>query len=262
MKTKLIKIGALVATFILIFTVAVLPTFASTPLYPITIQNVDFINRGDIGDVSLWIVDEDGNVLYDVTDDYTNSELVNGIGFSASIVEQYKQGDFLLLKLTCQYSKITVNGQTYQAPLAGANVTINESNVTALDIKLITEVPDSDLLRNRIYNFRIDVTGVEYNQGYRAGYTDGKDEGITLGYNDGYQSGYDIGYDDGVDATESSAFGKNLLADTLNAPMNALNQFVLYESTDGYYTITLGSVVGGVIAFSLFIAFLKLFAGG
>lgn len=122
-----------------------------------------------------------------------------------------------------------------------------------------------------LYAVKRDVNNSDdYNKGYDAGYNSGYDYGYTQGllqgqgsgYQDGYNTGYDVGYDDGVSATDSQNLGKNLLGNTLNAPMIALNQFVLYDPPGDLPPITLGSVLGGVISLSLFIAFLKIFAGG
>lgn len=79
------------------------------------------------------------------------------------------------------------------------------------------------------------------------------DPDYFIAYNDGYIDGYDVG--------SSQTFGDNMLGETLAAPFNALNSFVLYESTNGFQ-VTLGGVVGAVIALTLFLAFLKIFAGG
>lgn len=106
------------------------------------------------------------------------------------------------------------------------------------------------------------VAGEEY--GYSNGYTTGVGVGYDQGYNAGSQAGYDQGFAAGAESTDSGNLGHNLLGDTLNAPMNALNNFTIYDPdpSDNSPGITLGLVVGGVICLSLFIAFLKIFAGG
>lgn len=95
--------------------------------------------------------------------------------------------------------------------------------------------------------------GMSYAEGYKYGY--------ELGLNQGYNQGYDDGFDDGNTAGTSASFGKNLLGDTLAVPINALNGFVLFTAPNGT-NVTLGGVVGAVIGLSLFIMFLKIFAGG
>lgn len=100
-----------------------------------------------------------------------------------------------------------------------------------------------------------------FNSGYNQGYLEGKDDGYTIGFGAGRIDGYDQGYEDGVSSTSTQIFGKNLLGDTLKAPIEGLKQFVLYESQNGF-KVTLGNVVGMCISFSLLGAFLKFFAGG
>lgn len=106
-----------------------------------------------------------------------------------------------------------------------------------------------------------------YNEGYETGNNDGYSVGYDTGYDAGYSSAeladpdFDAGYQQAVEDLGDGTFGQNLLGATLGAPMKALNEFVLYESAGGD-RLTLGLVVGGVICLSLFIAFLKIFAGG
>lgn len=99
----------------------------------------------------------------------------------------------------------------------------------------------------------------QYSDG--SGYYDGYSQGFSDGQILGYDSGYNDGYSDGRSSTDSENLGQNLLGDTLSAPLRALNQFTLYESTSGF-KVTLGLVVGGAISLTLFIAFLKIFTGG
>lgn len=121
-------------------------------------------------------------------------------------------------------------------------------------------------LYNWILNNSEDVTDTaDYERGllagYGEGYSSGYDVGYDQGYSEAYDDGYSVGYEDGAASNSSENFGKNLLGDTLSAPMDALNQFTLYESSSGF-KVTLGLVVGGAISLTLFIAFLKIFAGG
>lgn len=71
---------------------------------------------------------------------------------------------------------------------------------------------------------------------------------------------YNSGVSAGLSSNASANFGENLIGSTLNAPIEALNGFVLTSTP--YGDITLGAVVGSLIALSIFIAFLKFFAGG
>lgn len=90
-----------------------------------------------------------------------------------------------------------------------------------------------------------------YNVGYRAGLQ------VALDNNEAYQQGYN----DASQDIDSGEWGVNLLGETLSAPIRALNQFILVTTPSGF-NITLGLVVGCCIALVLFIAFLKMFAGG
>ncbi|MBO5947720.1 hypothetical protein J6Q66_02660, partial [bacterium] len=77
----------------------------------------------------------------------------------------------------------------------------------------------------------------------------------------GYQEGYKDGYDSGLNSSASSSLGANLLGDTLSAPINALNSITIYQSSSGY-NVTLWGILSTIIGASLFIWFLKMFAGG
>lgn len=93
--------------------------------------------------------------------------------------------------------------------------------------------------------------------GYDNGYSDGKDYGQEVGYDEGYK----IGHHDGYNLAASESFGENLLGDLLNAPMNALNKWVLYTAPNGT-VVTMGGVFGALIALTIFVIFLRMFAGG
>lgn len=64
------------------------------------------------------------------------------------------------------------------------------------------------------------------------------------------------GIEEGRNYTASENLGSNLLGDTISAPFEALDNFVIYGS------ISLLDVLGACISLSLLIAFLKMFAGG
>ena len=72
-------------------------------------------------------------------------------------------------------------------------------------------------------------------------------------YNQGYSTGYNTGYEEG--------FAQDILGSTLTAPFKALNSVVLWVSPSGF-TITLFGIFGAVVSLLVFIAFLKMFAGG
>lgn len=195
--------------------------------------------------------------------------------------------------LLCPFSRVTINGK---GPYYGASG--NSSGHTAVLNNLnrfVVSGVDSSYVSGSTYSYLFaltlyDLNGSDsYDAGYRSGlnegydlgfsagkysdaakdlwYQDGYDRGFTVGVNSQdakdlwYQDGYDTGYYQGRNSTDSENLGHNLLGDTLSAPMKALNQFTLYESSSGF-TVTLGLVVGGAISLMLFIAFLKIFAGG
>ena len=72
-------------------------------------------------------------------------------------------------------------------------------------------------------------------------------------YSQGYSAGYNTGYEEG--------FSQDILGNTLSAPFRSLNSVVLWVSPSGF-TITLFGVFGAVVSLLIFIAFLKMFAGG
>lgn len=71
---------------------------------------------------------------------------------------------------------------------------------------------------------------------------------------------YQAGYLAGVESNTSSEFVKDILGETLSAPVRGLDSIILYQS--GTVTITLWNVLGSAIVLLLFVAFLKMFAGG
>lgn len=89
----------------------------------------------------------------------------------------------------------------------------------------------------------------------------GYDNGYSLGYDEGHTEGYALGHNDGYNLAASKSFGENLLGDLLNAPLKAMNSWVLYESPNGV-TVTMGGVFGAFVALSVLLAFLKMFSGG
>lgn len=81
------------------------------------------------------------------------------------------------------------------------------------------------------------------------------------GYDDGYDEGEIDGYNRGFDVAASQDFGKNLLGETLLAPVRALQQIVLYNTSSGF-PVTLWFVFSTCVGVALLIWFLKMFAGG
>lgn len=238
MKTKLIKIGALVATFILIFTVAVLPTFAQVndalaPNMILVWDSVPMNPAPSSADYSTYY--EFG--FYDARGYYCKAMELN-----------YRSSDGFNIRYV--YDDVRVSG-TQEVFNDGSGRDDYYWAPYAKYITLVSLPADSQFIAYLQANMSISK-GATFSEGYDSGY--------TAGYDKGKAEGYDEGFDAGVGATESESFGKNLLGTTLNAPIDALNQFVLFES-DGK-AVTLGGVVGAMLALSIFVLFLKMFAGG
>lgn len=176
------------------------------------------------------------------------------------------------LYVYCNYQNINVNGTVYDPSISGAANTIL-TDVYQFEVYPVSGSYDSTTQ----YSYRFSVLLYSrdlYELGYEEGFTAGRADGYSAGYESGSSStvvesarteGYNAGYAAGRVSSDSANLGHNLIGDTLSAPMDGLNDFVLYDSDgpDGEAKpITLGLVVGGAIALTLFMAFLKLFAGG
>ena len=115
-----------------------------------------------------------------------------------------------------------------------------------------------------------DAYNLGYDDGYRFGYSNGYSEGYEVGLEEGYAQAvdgdaYQAGYDKALSEIDSGQFGKNLIGGMLRAPMDMLRNFTLIEWTTNTGTevvINLATLFTAVISVSLFIWFLKLFAGG
>lgn len=188
---------------------------------------------------------------------------------------------YFRLFVYCQYSSIYVNSQAYNSSVASFSNPATLTNVFELSVYPVT---GSSIGGYNTFVFDIVLATEQqaYDRGYNAGFTEGESSGFTFGRYEGYNAGYadgssstvvesartegyNAGYAAGRESTDSANLGQNLIGDTLSAPMDGLNDFVLYDSDgpDGEAKpITLGLIVGGAIALTLFMAFLKLFAGG
>lgn len=240
------------------------------PIYPVSIPT-DSILRSFDGFCSLGIYNSETNTFDNLF--YQNASGVvetNVDGFSSSLLDsmayrpidqygQYGEPLYITLSLVCQYSSIYLNDVLYSISIGNVLSIELDTTPTALYFGADSSSYIDNVFERCTYNIQIYLgTGenVAYDEGYQQGYVDGAEAN--------YEEVYQLGYDAGVNATDSSKFGHNLLGETLGAPIKALNNFTLYEYTmlNNTYQITLGHVVGGVIALTLFIAFLKVFAGG
>lgn len=117
---------------------------------------------------------------------------------------------------------------------------------------------------------------VIYPQLYLGGaYVDIDDEAIKKvieaekekAYKNGYEQGqlnsdnYKKGFNDATRTMSDQTFGENFLGNLFSAPLRALNSFTLITTPNGV-DITLGGILAACIALIVFVAFLKLYAGG
>lgn len=110
---------------------------------------------------------------------------------------------------------------------------------------------------------------------FDSAWNSGKELGIKLekdgyiaGFNDGnsdYSTGFNDGYNDALGQISSGDYGRNLLGNAFAAPFEAVTGIELvswHTQSGGVISITLGTVFSAIIGVSLFIFFLKMFAGG
>lgn len=104
----------------------------------------------------------------------------------------------------------------------------------------------------RMYEEGLDIAD-DY---YEAGLGDGSND-----YEQGRLDGFKQGYDEAVAEIDSGEYGENLLGNMFSAPVKALDEVVIAALPDGTKITIMGALSAGV-ALSLFLAFLKKFAGG
>jgi hypothetical protein len=112
---------------------------------------------------------------------------------------------------------------------------------------------------------------IGYDEGYTKGDIDGYhrgfDEGYDVGYseNPNYSDAYDDGYSDALHEIESGDFGRNFLSGVFTAPLKAMESFTLvsWQTQSGtIISINLMTILSAIVGLTLFIWFLKMFAGG
>lgn len=211
--------------------------------------------------VTMNVVSSIGNYyLYEpsyVTIDYSYSEGIRTATFTTSTTVPFT------------FLTVTSVGSATSVEINSSFADVNELIPSNATLQLyITPSTFNGRLGN-LYNLFGSAQVTDYNS-FNQGYSVGEDVGYAAGEEYGYSQGlmnsdygdaYNKGYADAEADIDSGEWGANLLGDTLSAPIEALNSFVLVSTPSGY-DITLGLVVGCVIALTLFIAFLKLFAGG
>lgn len=170
----------------------------------------------------------------------------------------YSAVPYIQITLECNYATVYLNSVTYSGSNSSAQVSASLTGVSEFICYPAQNSFNSNLTYFYTWNiflgdfFSYDVV---YQDGFNAGVSSDAAKDLW------YTQGYDAGLEHGLNSNQSESFGSNLLGETLSAPMKALNQFTIYESSSGF-TVTLGLVVGGAISLTLFIAFLKIFAGG
>lgn len=273
------KILAIFSFVLVIGSILVIPSFAAegNVVYA-TIAPISFTGfSGEVfaqafpGSSSLTLFSQsNGSSTRGVS--YLNNDIFSS--FSRVLYKTWDGiSDFPYFRLTvkCNYSNINLNGIPCQGSVDSDFAALTLRDVFQLDFQPFSASFDSstdyyfnfDILLYQIDGYYLYDEGYQigksegYNQGFIAGSSAGSESSFRAGYNDGYYEGFA----DGREASDSQNLGQNLLGDTLNAPFEALNGFIIYESASGFQ-VTLGLVIGGAICMTLFIAFLKIFAGG
>lgn len=272
---RLKKIGALIGIIVLVLSSFTVFCFAAdSPVYQ-TISPISFNNFSDFSAFASFSQSDQIELSSAINGvQVVNRTYINNNDYyynnSSNLMTKTYNGEtvtYFTISIRCQYSAVYVNSVVYNQTSATVN---NHATISGAFQFECFPVESSLISGYTSYSFDIIVseqTAIDqarqegYDQGYSEGYSSGYSNGSVTGSEQARQEGYDQGYADGRDSTDSENLGQNLLGDTLNAPMNALNGFILYESSSGFQ-VTLGLVVGAVISLTLFIALLKIFAGG
>lgn len=265
------RILAVSACVLVLLSVIIVPSFADDSFQSITpiefndfsgsIEATAFPGANSLPLISNTTVYRD----YLYQGDYHNNN-----GVRVKYGDLYGNGSsvpYIQIYLVCNYQSVYVNSVAYNASDSTSSANANPINLLYLD-RFVCYPAQASYGNTGYYIFNI-VLGIygDYNSGYQAGFEDGKVSGYDEGYHAGlmtnpsYDEAYNAGYADGVGEISSGEWGANLLGDTLSAPIKALNEFVIVTTPSGF-DITLGLVVGCTIALTLFLAFLKMFAGG
>lgn len=202
--------------------------------------------------ISLKVNADNGRTYLGNSDYHEYSDIIK------TMVINDESVPYVQIYFKCNYPSVSRNGVYYSGSLSSNTITDTLSGVTSFEVYPVEHSYDPDTLYYYTWNILLGdffTYDSVYNQGFVAGVesSEARDK-----Y---YSEGYDVGLQDGLQSSASSSLGSNLLGDTLSAPMRALNSFVLYTTPSGV-SISLGLVLGSAISLTLFIAFLKLFAGG
>lgn len=170
----------------------------------------------------------------------------------------YSAVPYIQIFLECNYATVYLNSDIYSGSHSATQITSALTGVTEFICYPVQSSYTSDITYYYTWNIFLG-NFFSYNSVYQDGFNAGVQSDTAKDL--WYTQGYDAGLEHGLNSDQSQSFGANLLGDTLSAPMRALNQFVIYESSSGFI-VTLGGVIGAAISLTLFIAFLKIFAGG
>lgn len=280
LQTRFAKILASFLIFVVLISSFAIYSFADDTSYYLTIVPISFNNFGRLTSVASFQNSRTIDLAYydsSTQQDYRtslnrNDYLVNDTSTLFTKTVYGVSVEYFTISVFCQYDAIYVNSVVYDQATASSG-----SHALLMNPFQFVCYPVTNSAIGGYNTFYFDVvvsidelTAEAYDRGFESGLTEGYQNGFDLGYESGSSSqaiqnardeGYNQGVADGRTMTDSQNLGSNLLGDTLNAPMKALNDFVIYESTNGF-EVTLGLVVGGAISLTLFIAFLKIFAGG
>ena len=142
-------------------------------------------------------------------------------------------------------------GEAFMDYLLDADIDLHTSIYDYVVGDLI--IDELRLLNPSLYN-ELYVLG--YSAGEIAGEASGYDEGLIVGREEGWQNGYNAG--------ASSSFGENLIVDLFDAPIQVIDNIVLYENTVAgvTFTVSLWNVLTSVIIICILTWILKLISGG
>ena len=166
---------------------------------------------------------------------------------------------------------------------------VHNHNVIAVSIQLTSSALDANLDDWRVLDWygtlNYDIWQTDYDRGYEDGYDDGfeagydvgyqegntgggagggytdadleaaRAEGYELGYRYGRDAGYDIGYVDG----KNSQLSDGIFSGIGDFLVGTIGGFMAFELMPN---ISIGGILMFIIGISLFIAFIKFFAGG
>lgn len=267
MKNKLIKILSILSIVIVLATVFIFPASAADGITPDVGLIVTFRLASQLNSASRVVISAGQFAQV-----YTSSTPVYTYWNYSYMGDDYAYYD---ADLDMYYVSVTITTNGYIPELKfydseGVYLMTNVINEDPNDpiildpgdrCDIIVEYSSSPSSTTTTYTRRLYLYEYNTESAWREGFDAGYDAGLASGKQTGYNEGYDDGLADGLNSSESASLGSNLLGQTLAAPMNALNQFVLITLPNGA-NITLGMILGSMIALIVLLAFLKLFAGG